>query len=144
MLHSETEKVGSSQKKDNSQLVTDAINAIGVGKYQTSLFLLCGLGWAADNIFMQAISVIQPQVQLEFNLSNSQAAIILMFMQIGMMFGAIFWGAMSDMIGRRPSFISTLLISTLFAGTAGLSPNYPTLCTLVTFMGFGIGGMLTK
>lgn len=34
-----------------SLLVAECINQIGMGPYQWSLFVLCGMGWAFDSVF---------------------------------------------------------------------------------------------
>lgn len=36
-----------------SDLVNGQLTRIGMGKYQWTLFFLCGMGWVADNIVLQ-------------------------------------------------------------------------------------------
>jgi MFS family permease len=123
-----------------TELLSDCITTIGMGSYQWKLFFLCGLGWAADSMYMQAISVIQPQAQLEYDLTDFQTAALQTFMLTGMMLGAVFWGAMADIIGRRPAFMITLSVCSFFAISTAFALNYAMLCFLVVLMGFGIGG----
>ncbi|EEY14319.1 membrane transporter [Verticillium alfalfae VaMs.102] len=39
-----------------SKLINKAIQDIGMGKYNWQLFILCGFGWFADNLWMQLVS----------------------------------------------------------------------------------------
>jgi len=36
-----------------SKVINKAIQEIGMGRYQWELFMLCGMGWLADNLWMQ-------------------------------------------------------------------------------------------
>lgn len=56
---------GSSLSRLNS-----IVSRIGMGKYQWALFALCGCGWIADNMWLQALSVVLERVQIEFNVSD--------------------------------------------------------------------------
>ena len=39
------------------ELLNENIQIIGMGAYQWKLFFLCGLGWAADNMYLQVIMI---------------------------------------------------------------------------------------
>lgn len=47
---------------------------------------------------------------------------------------------MVDVVGRKWSFYLTCLFSSVFGLALGGSNNYPTLCVLCAFVGFGVGG----
>ena len=61
---------------------------------------------------------------------------------LGMLLGAIFWGFGADIIGRRTAFNTSLFICSIFAITAGASPNYASLGFFVWASAFGAGGNL--
>lgn len=124
----------------NHTLLNENISEIGMGKYQYTLFLLCGFGWAADNMYMQALSVIQIPVQLEFKLTNSQVGNLGFSMMLGMFFGSFIWGIISDIFGRKPAFNLTLAITALFSVSTAFAPNFLVLSILLALMGFGVGG----
>ncbi|PPR01166.1 hypothetical protein CVT24_006131 [Panaeolus cyanescens] len=122
----------------------EAVNAvlrdIGMGRYQWALFFLIGFGYYADNLWPIITGLILPPVVNEFR--GSRGPFINMGQGIGLLIGAIFWGAGSDIWGRRISFNITFLITGVFAVSAGASPNFAVLVTMVAFWSLGVGGNL--
>ncbi|KIK66850.1 hypothetical protein GYMLUDRAFT_69899 [Collybiopsis luxurians FD-317 M1] len=108
--------------------------------YQSSwhLFILTGLGWAADDIWLQGVAVILPQIQKELHPNRVEYATMAIY--AGLVLGAITWGVLSDLIGRRLSFNITLFIAGVFGIAAGGANNFTTLASLVACLGFGVGG----
>ncbi|KAF7336509.1 Sugar transporter [Mycena sanguinolenta] len=90
-------------------------NEIGFGRYQLQLFFLTGLGWAADNIWLQGVAIILPQIQNELHPTRVEFA------------------TMSLFIG---------LIVAVFGIAAGGANNFTTICALISCLGFGVGGNL--
>lgn len=124
------------------QLLHECNQQIGMGAYQWKLFALCGLGWAADSMLLQALAVTQLPIQKEFKLSNPQVGLLTTFMLVGMMVGAIAWGYTSDIIGRRPVFMWTLVIAATANCVSAFSPDFISLGITMGILGFGIGGNL--
>jgi MFS family permease len=125
---------------EQRELLAECIEKIGMGRHQWRLFFLCGCGWACDSMYTQVIGVILPQTQKEFALNDLQASLLNVFLLVGMTCGSIFWGTLSDMIGRKPSFMWTLGIATVFSMIGSVSLNYVMLCAIVLVMSFGVGG----
>ncbi|KAI5123860.1 hypothetical protein M0805_005677 [Coniferiporia weirii] len=113
---------------------------IGFGRYQKELFVLSGFGWMADNLWLQAVAVILPQVEEDFNPSRVEYATLSLY--VGLIFGAMAWGCLADVIGRKLSWQITLFIAGTFGLAAGGAPNFVALCALIACMGFGVGGNL--
>ena len=61
---------------------------------------------------------------------------------LGLSFGSVSWGILSDMVGRRIAFNSTLFITGLFGMLVALGPNWTSTAILFACMGFGVGGNL--
>lgn len=55
------------EEKDH---LDDALSTIGFGAYQRRLLVLTGLGWAADNMWLQAIAAALPRIQDQFQISS--------------------------------------------------------------------------
>ncbi|KAJ3757571.1 MFS general substrate transporter [Lentinula raphanica] len=113
---------------------------IGFGRYQLQLFILTGLGWAADNIWLQGVAIILPQIQSELNPVRVEFTTLSLY--VGLILGATTWGILADLIGRRLSFNITLFIAGVFGVAAGGANNFVTLASLIACVGFGVGGNL--
>ncbi|KAJ3074138.1 hypothetical protein HDU98_011987 [Podochytrium sp. JEL0797] len=154
----DTQSVTSSEDADKDQTIlrmideknahsdmnklNDVMSEIGMGTFQWKMFFLCGLGYVADNLWLQVLSTVLPQVQAEFNVPESIAGMGTSCAYIGMIFGSFGWGMISDMIGRKPAFVMTLTLGAIFGGAAAFSPNFTVYAALLALMGVGIGGNL--
>ncbi|KAF5317808.1 hypothetical protein D9619_012580 [Psilocybe cf. subviscida] len=132
--------------------IEEAIEAIGMGRYQWELFFVTGFGYFSDNLWPIVTGLILPAVAAEFTF---QAPFLKLGQNIGLLVGAAFWGIGADIWGRRLnvlymnvnwcisiSFNITLLITGIFALAAGGSPNAVTLCILAGMWSIGVGGNL--
>ncbi|KAK7043179.1 hypothetical protein VNI00_008533 [Paramarasmius palmivorus] len=124
-----------------SRLINEHMqNEVGFGRYQFQLFLLTGLGWAADNIWLQGVAIILPQIQHELRPARVEYATLALY--VGLILGATTWGILADLIGRKLSFNITLFIAGVFGVASGAANNFTTLAALIACVGFGIGGNL--
>ncbi|KAF9209630.1 hypothetical protein BGZ49_002786 [Haplosporangium sp. Z 27] len=121
-------------------LLDDLMSDIGMGKFQKQLLILCGLGWFADNMWLQCIALILPRVQAQFEIQDQYIGILSSSMFIGMMFGAMFWGVLADAYGRKLAFNFTLIVTTIFGIASSFANSYWLLCILILCLGFGVGG----
>lgn len=62
-----------------------ALEKIGMGRYQYQLLVLCGLGWAMDNMTLQTVSVILPRVQEHFQVGDRYIGLLSTSIFAGMM-----------------------------------------------------------
>jgi MFS family permease len=65
-----------------------------------------------------------------------------MFTYLGMSFGSVGWGVISDAFGRRFTFNSTLLLTGVFGVLISFGPTYAITTFLFACMGVGVGGNL--
>ena len=123
-----------------SALINKAIQDIGMGRYQWSLFALCGFGWLADNMWLQAVALTLPGLSDEFGPSENQVRYTTCATFVGLCIGASFWGIASDVIGRRLAFNATLLIAGIFGLAIGGGPSWVGVSGLYAALGVGVGG----
>ncbi|KAH9008842.1 MFS general substrate transporter [Lactarius deliciosus] len=122
-----------------AKILNDALQEIGMGKYQWYLFIVTGFGWLSDNLWPIVTVLILTSVTNEFAF---QGPFLKLGQHIGLLVGCVFWGVGSDVWGRKLSFNLTLLITGIFAVAAGASPDAITLCSLVAVWSVGVGGNL--
>ncbi|KAF8876390.1 MFS general substrate transporter [Infundibulicybe gibba] len=120
-------------------VLNDALQDIGMGRYQWGLFVVAGFGWLADNAWPIVTGLILSPVMNEFEF---QGPFLKLGQNIGLLVGAVFWGVGSDVWGRKISFNLTLLITGVFALAAGASPNFVVLTSFAALWSIGVGGNL--
>ncbi|KZV77356.1 MFS general substrate transporter [Peniophora sp. CONT] len=131
----------SSAYEIKSKLINECFqNEIGFGRYQWGVFMLSGLGWMADNIWLQGVAIILPQIQVELPVSHVEYATLALY--AGLIVGASTWGILADVVGRRLSFNVTLFIAGVFGIAAGGAGTFTQLGALIACVGFGVGGNL--
>ncbi|KAI0190016.1 sugar transporter [Xylaria flabelliformis] len=125
-----------------SKLINKAIQDIGMGRYNWQLFILCGFGWFADNLWMQGVSLTLPSLSQEFGVTEKQVRYTTSSLYLGLSIGSALWGLGADIMGRRIAFNLTLLITSIFGTLAAYAPSWPVVCFLFGLMGTGVGGNL--
>jgi len=65
-------------------------------QFQWQLFALSGFGWFVDNIWLQGVAIILPQIKKEFGAENAQWMTFSLY--IGLIIGAFTWGVMADVV----------------------------------------------
>src|SRR5690606_15336885 len=125
-----------------SMTFDEAIQQVGYGRFQTKLMILCGLGWAADAMEVLLISFALPAIAAEWGLTLAQRGLLGTAIFLGMLVGALVWGRLSDLIGRKIGFVSTVAIDSTFGLLSAFAPSFAWLVILRTLTGFGVGGTL--
>ncbi|KAI9933757.1 hypothetical protein ASPWEDRAFT_105998 [Aspergillus wentii DTO 134E9] len=125
-----------------ARIINKAIQDIGMGRYQWNLFILCGFGWIADNLWLQGVALTLTPLSMEFGISENESRFATVSLFVGLIIGASFWGIASDAIGRRPAFNMTLFLCGSFGLAAGGGPNWVGTCALYACLGLGVGGNL--
>ncbi|KAI6042326.1 MFS general substrate transporter [Pisolithus marmoratus] len=122
-----------------AQILNNAMQEIGMGKYQWYLFFVAGFGRFADGLWLNTPRLIYSPVSWEF---LSPGIWMYLAQGIGLLIGSVFWGVGSDVWGRRWSFNFTLLITGTFALAAAGSSDYNSLCMFMALWSIGVGGNL--
>src|SRR3981189_1980740 len=109
-------------------------------KWHRNLFVLCFLGVMFDACDFALFGMALPPVAREFGLNQAQAGLLATVGLVGAFLGALFWGTISDYIGRRTSFAATIGIFSLFTGLVAASWNVLSLAVFRFISNFGLGG----
>jgi putative MFS transporter len=125
-----------------ARTVDEAIEQIGVGRFQRRLLFVNGLVWASDAMEVLIVGFVLPAIISLWALSPAQAGLVGAATFAGMFVGAWGWGAAADRIGRRRVFLLTVLLDAAFGLLSALSPNLWVLIVLRFLTGTAIGGTL--
>ncbi|KAK2615530.1 hypothetical protein N8I77_002277 [Diaporthe amygdali] len=139
-LSSDPDLEGLSLYDKKCVLINREIDAMGMGKYQWMIWGLCGFGYLLDLLWAQAFGLALKPLQQELGFGNDRSGNISTAFSSGLTAGAFFWGALSDVVGRKWAFNLTCLFSSVFGLCLGASDSYTTFLVLTAFVGFGVGG----
>ncbi|TIB34522.1 hypothetical protein E3P84_01798 [Wallemia ichthyophaga] len=122
------------------QMVNDALNQMGFGRYQIQLFFVAGMGWLADNMWIQAIAVSLTWITYEFQPENFEMATLALY--VGLVIGATFFGFSADIFGRLLSFNASLFLCGAFGTAIGSANSFVSFSAMAAGVGLGLGGNL--
>ncbi len=111
-------------------------------KVQGMIFIIGGLGFMFDGWDVVLNAYLIPLMIKDWTLSLSQAGLIATINLVGMAIGAIVWGSIADLIGRKKAFTWTLLMFAVLSVAGALAPNYETFLVLRFLAGIGLGGCI--
>lgn len=122
--------------------IDSAIDSFGVGKYQYLVFTIASLGFFADATEMLLLSFLGPSIRCEdWNVGPNQEALLSTVVFLGMMFGSVFWGVLSDRKGRRYSLLRSSAWVAFVGILTGFVQNYISLLAIRFCVGIGLGGI---
>src|ERR1041384_4820423 len=125
---------------DKSADLVARLERLPFSRWHRNLFILCFVGVMFDAADFALFGMALPPVAREFGLNPAQAGLLATGGWVGAFLGALFWGTISDYIGRRTSFASTIGIFSLFTGLVGASWNVLSLAVFRFLSNFGLGG----
>lgn len=117
------------------------LDKFGMGRYQWCIWFLCGFGYFLDLAWAQGVGLIASAVYQEMNVAPTAEGNIWACANAGLAVGALFWGILVDVIGRRWAFNLTCLITSVF-GLLLAAPknNYGAICGIYFLASLGLGG----
>jgi len=123
----------------SAQLVT-RLERLPFSDWHRNFFILAFCGIAFDAVDFALFGAALPPVAREFGLGPAQAGILATVGLIGAFLGALFWGTLSDYIGRRTAFQATVGLFAVFTGLVATSWNVVALGVFRFLSNFGLGG----
>jgi putative MFS transporter len=128
---------GTAQK--SAELV-GRLERLPFSRWHRNLFILCFIGVMFDACDFALFGFALPLVRREFGLDQAQGGLLVTVGLVGAFLGALFWGTISDYIGRRTSFSATVGIFSVFTGLVASAGSVLTLGIYRFISNFGLGG----
>jgi len=111
-------------------------------RVQGMIFIIGGLGFMFDGWDVVLNAYLIPLMIKDWTLSLGQAGLIATINLVGMAVGAIAWGSVADLIGRKKAFTWTVLIFSVLSLVGAAAPNYEAFLVLRFLAGIGLGGCI--
>ena len=128
---------------ENASLIKieDAIQSIGMGKFQRRVLFAAGLCFTADATEVMLLSFLSLTLQAEWGLTANQTANMTACVFAGSLVGTLALGYLGDHYGRRPAFLIASAIISGFGVLTAFATGYASLLAIRFMVGFGVGGV---
>ncbi|PWY80749.1 MFS general substrate transporter [Aspergillus sclerotioniger CBS 115572] len=123
-------------------LLNQALMDMGMGLYQWILFIITSVGWFLDSFWLMSFTIIAPSSanEAQFFYSDNKEAYLFISLYVGLTTGATAWPWMSDMLGRKWMFTSTLVLMGMGGLVGAGMPAFTGLCVVGFVVGFAVAG----
>src|SRR5262249_16148046 len=116
------------------------LETLPFSKWHRDFFILGFIGVMFDAADFSLFGAALPPIAREFGLGPAQSGLLATVGLVGAFVGALFWGTVSDYIGRRTSFSATIGIFSVFTALVAASWNVASLAVFRFMSNFGLGG----
>jgi MFS transporter, putative metabolite:H+ symporter len=116
------------------------LDRLNFSRWHRNFFIIAFIGVLFDAADFAIFGAALPPISHEFGLGPAQAGFLATVGLIGAFVGALFWGTISDYIGRRVAFQATVGIFAVFTGLIAMSWSVVSLGAFRFMSNFGLGG----
>ena len=133
------------QTKPVRSLVPARMDRLPWTRFHWLVVVGLGVSWILDGLEIQIVSLVAPILAdpKTLALTTGQVGFLGSMYLIGEVVGALFFGRLTDKLGRKKLFIITLAIYLIGSGLGGFAWNYWSLLICRFIAGTGIGGEYT-
>ena len=117
--------------------LSKVFDSVGYGLFHVILTIVCGLALASDWIEILCVSFIIPVAEGELRLSDVDKATLNSMIFVGIIIGSLFWGSLSDAVGRRKCLFISLLLNGISGLCSSLMPNFGSFLFFRLLSGIG-------
>ena len=123
-------------------LVPARMDRLPWARFHTRLVIALGVAWVLDGLEITIASLVGPVLQSEhtLHLSSVEVGTSASVYLVGEVAGALFFGYLSDRLGRRRLFIATLGLYLIANALTAFAFTYAVFVFFRFFAGAGIGG----
>ncbi len=117
-----------------------AIDDSKISRFQYKIMFVSGMGFFTDAYDLFVIGIVVVLIETQWKLSTSQVSWLNSATLLASAVGAIVFGRIADILGRKKIYGYEVLILAIGAIASAFSPNYTFLLVSRIILGIGIGG----
>jgi MFS transporter, putative metabolite:H+ symporter len=129
------------ETKRSNELVA-RLEALPFSSPHWKIAIIAAIGVLFDSTDFALFGSALPSISKEFGLGPAQAGLLATIGLLGAFFGALFWGTISDYIGRKTAYLTTIVVFSVFTGLTALSWDIMSLGAFRFIANFGLGGLI--
>jgi MFS transporter, PHS family, inorganic phosphate transporter len=118
----------------------DQLDSAKINKFQLKIMFVSGMGFFTDAYDLFVIGIVVALLKTQWSLSTSQVSWINSATLLASAVGAIVFGRVADILGRKKIYGYEVLILAAGAIASAFAPNYSFLLISRIVLGIGIGG----
>src|SRR5260370_2218641 len=118
----------------------DTLADAKINKFQLKIMFVSGMGFFTDAYDLFVIGIVVALLKTQWNLSTGQVSWINSATLLASAVGAVVFGRVADILGRKKIYGYEVLILAAGALASAFSPNYTLLLLTPIILGIGIGG----
>jgi MFS family permease len=117
-----------------------ALDGAGISRHQIKIMFVSGMGFLADAYDLFVIGIVVSLLKTEWALSTSQVSWLNSATLAASAVGALVFGRIADIFGRRRVYGFEVLILAAGALASAFAPNFTCLLISRIVLGIGVGG----
>jgi MFS family permease len=118
----------------------EALDDSKVTRFQIKIMFISGMGFFTDAYDLFVIGIVVALLETQWSLSTTQISLLNSVTLLASAVGAILFGRIADILGRKRIYGYEVLILAIGAIASALAPNYIFLLVCRAVLGIGIGG----
>ena len=118
----------------------DSLDDAKINRFQLKIMFVSGMGFFTDAYDLFVIGIVVALLKTEWNLSTGQVSWLNSATLLASAVGAIVFGRIADILGRKRIYGYEVLILAIGALASAFAPNYTFLLICRIILGIGIGG----
>jgi MFS family permease len=118
----------------------DTLDDAKISRFQLKIMFVSGMGFFTDAYDLFVIGIVVYLLKTEWHLSTGQVSWLNSATLLASAAGAILFGRIADMLGRKRIYGYEVLILAIGALASAFAPNYVFLIVCRIILGIGIGG----
>jgi len=117
-----------------------ALDESGISRFQLKIMFVSGMGFFTDAYDLFVIGIVVALIKTQWSLSTNQVSWLNSATLLASAVGALVFGRVADMLGRKRIYGFEVLILAAGAIASAFAPNYTFLLISRIVLGIGIGG----